>query len=311
MGDVAMRAYVLRRVLLFVPTVLGVATLVFFLIHMVPGDPVEAILGEYAQPAQKEALRHSLGLDAPLAVQYGRFLTGVATANLGESIYYRQPVTTILAERAPATGRLALAGMAVAIALAIPLGLLAAVKRGTWIDQGAMFFALAGISIPHFWLGPLLILAFAVHWTVFPASGQVGAGAIVLPAITLGTALAAMLSRMTRSSVLEVLQEDYVVAARARGLSEARVIGKHVLRNALIPVITILGLQFGALLSGAIVTEVVFAWPGLGTLLIRAIQSRDYPLVQGCILLVSTTYVVINLLTDLAYAWADPRIRYQ
>jgi peptide/nickel transport system permease protein len=306
-----MRAYVLRRALLLVPTVLGVATLVFFLIHLVPGDPVEAILGEYAQPAQKEALRHSLGLDAPLVVQYGRFLRGVATGRLGESIYYRQPVATILAERAPATARLAVAGMAVAILLAIPLGVLAAVKRGTWVDQAAMFFALTGISVPHFWLGPLLILAFAVHWTIFPASGQVGAGAIVLPAITLGTALAAMLSRMTRSSVLEVLQEDYVVAARARGLSEARVIGKHVLRNALIPVVTILGLQFGALLSGAIVTEVVFAWPGLGTLLIRAIQSRDYPLVQGCILLVSTTYVVINLLTDLAYAWVDPRIRYQ
>ena len=306
-----MRAYVLRRLLLFVPTVFGVATLVFFLLHMVPGDPVEAILGEYAQPAQKTALRHALGLDAPLAVQYGRFLAGAATGNLGESIFYRRPVTRILAERAPATARLALAGMVVAILIAIPLGVLAAVKRGTWIDQASMFFSLAGISIPHFWLGPLLLLAFAIHWTIFPASGQAGAGAIVLPAVTLGTALSAMLSRMTRSSVLEVLQEDYVVAARARGLSEARVLGKHVLRNALIPVITILGLQFGALLSGAIVTEVVFAWPGLGTLLLRAIQSRDYPVVQGCILLVATSYVAINLLTDLAYAWADPRIRYR
>ena len=306
-----MRAYVLKRLLLFAPTVLGVATLVFFLVHMVPGDPVEAILGEYAQTAQKEALRHALGLDASLPVQYARFLAGVATGNLGESIFYRRPVARILAERAPATARLALAGMVVAILLAIPLGVLAAVKRNTWIDQTAMFFSLAGISIPHFWLGPLLILAFAIHWTLFPASGQAGAGAIVLPAVTLGTALAAMLSRMTRASVLEAIQEDHVVAARARGLSEARVIGKHVLRNALIPVVTVLGLQFGALLSGAIVTEVVFAWPGLGTLLIRAIQSRDYPVVQGCILLVSTSYVAINLLTDLAYAWVDPRIRYR
>ena len=192
--EVAMTRYIARRLFLLLPTVLGVATLVFFLIHLVPGDPVEAILGEYAQPAQKEALTRSLGLDAPLAVQYGRFLKGVATADLGESIFFRKPVTEVLAERIPATVHLALAGMGVAILIALPLGILAAVKRGTWIDHGSMLFALGGISMPNFWLGPLLILLFAIHFTLLPASGRGGAASLVLPAITLGTALAAMLS---------------------------------------------------------------------------------------------------------------------
>ena len=306
-----MRGYIARRLLLLIPTVLGVATLVFFLIHLVPGDPVEVILGEHAQAQQLDALRSVLGLDKPLHVQYGSFLAGIATGDLGESIFYRKPVTTILFERLGATIKLALAGMGVALLLALPLGVIAAMKRNTFIDHGAMFFSLVGISMPNFWLGPLLIMAFAIHFSVFPASGMGEPLSLILPAITLGTALAAMLSRMTRSSVLEVMEDDYVTAARARGMSEFRVIGKHVLRNALIPVVTIIGLQFGALLSGAIITEVVFAWPGLGTLLIRAIQSRDYPLVQGAMLLIATSYVFINLLTDLAYGLIDPRIRYR
>ena len=306
-----MKSYVAKRLILLIPTLLGVVTLVFFLIHMIPGDPVEVMLGETAQSADKERLRQDLGLDQPIPVQYAHFLEGLAKGDMGRSYFYRQPVSKVIIERIPATAELALAGMIVALIIAIPLGIIAALRKNTAIDHGSMFLSLVGVSMPHFWLGPLLILAFAIAWPLFPASGREGLASLVLPAVTLGTALAAVLSRMTRASVLESLGEQYVTAARARGLPERRVIGKHVLRNALIPVVTIVGLQFGSLLSGAVITENVFSWPGLGTLFIGSIQSRDYPVVQGCVLFISLTYVLINLATDLIYAAIDPRIRYQ
>ncbi len=306
-----MGSYLTRRCLLLVPTVLGVVTLVFFFIHMIPGDPVEVMLGETAPAADKEALRHSMGLDVPLWSQYSRFLAGAFTGDLGSSYFYRKPVVRVLAERVGATVRLSMASMAVALLIALPLGIASAVKQYSAFDTGSMFFALLGVSMPNFWLGPLLIILFSIHLGWFPVSGAEGLGAIVLPAITLGTALAAVLSRMTRSSMLEVLSADYITTARAKGLPERTVILKHALRNALIPIITVIGLQFGALLSGAIITENVFAWPGIGTLFIQAIQARDYPVVQGCVLLIALSYVVVNLLTDIAYAAVDPRIRYE
>jgi peptide/nickel transport system permease protein len=303
------RGFLLRRLAIVAPTVLGAVTLVFFFLHMIPGDPVEVMLGEMAQQADKEQLREELGLNLPLHIQYGRFITGVFKGDLGDSFFYRRPVTQVIAERAPATVELALAAFLVAGLIAIPLGIIAALREGTVVDNASVLFSLLGVSMPNFWLGPLLIILFSITLGWFPVSGRGGVGSLVLPAITLGTALAAILSRMTRASLLERLGEDYLTVARAKGLPEWKVILKHALRNALIPVITVMGLQFGALLSGAIITENVFSWPGIGTLLINAIEARDYPLVQGCILFITLSYVLVNLLTDLIYGWVDPRIR--
>jgi peptide/nickel transport system permease protein len=236
-------------------------------------------------------------------------MAGVATGDLGSSYFYRRPVAQVIVERVPATVELAVAAFLVAGLIAIPLGIIAALREGTAVDNGAVLFSLVGVSLPNFWLGPLLILLFSIKLGWFPVSGKAGLASLVLPAITLGAALAAILSRMTRASLLERLGEDYLMVARAKGLPEWKVILKHALRNALIPIITVMGLQIGALLSGAIITENVFSWPGLGTLLINAIEARDYPLVQGCILFISLSYVLVNLLTDLFYGWADPRIR--
>ncbi|MCJ7664024.1 MAG: ABC transporter permease, partial [Desulfobacterales bacterium] len=292
-----------------IPTVIGAVTLVFFFLHMIPGDPVEVMLGETAQQADKERLREELGLNLPLHVQYGRFMAGIVQGDLGGSYFYRRPVTQVIAERVPATVELALAAFLVAGLIAIPLGIIAALREGTAVDNAAVIFSLVGVSIPNFWLGPLLIILFSITLGWFPVSGRAGVASLVLPAVTLGTAFAAILSRMTRASLLERLGEEYLTVARAKGLPEWKVILKHALRNALIPIITVMGLQIGALLSGAIITENVFSWPGIGTLLINAIQARDYPLVQGCILFITLSYVFVNLLTDLFYGWADPRIR--
>jgi peptide/nickel transport system permease protein len=289
---------------------LGVATLVFALIHLVPGDPAQAMLGEAAPQADVIKLRHSLGLDRPLLTQYRTFLVGLARGDLGTSFRYNTPVTAQIREKFPNTAALALAAMGFAILFAIPLGVLAAVFRGTFVDHAAMTVALAGISMPNFWLGPLLAILFAVRLGWLPVSGIGGFSHLVLPAVTLGAALSAILARMTRASVLEELRELYVLAARARGLSGARAVVRHAFRNSLIPIVTIVGLQFGAVLTGTIITETIFAWPGLGRLLIQAISFRDYPLVQGCILFISVTYVAMNLLTDLTYGWLDPRIRF-
>ncbi len=305
-----MARYLLRRLLLLLPVAWGVSTLVFLLIHLTPGDPVEVMLGETALPAAKEALRHSLRLDQPLPEQYLQFLQGLVTGDLGTSLFSREPVLTRIVKALPATIELAVAGLAIALIIALPLGILAAVRRDTGLDHGSRFVALLGVSIPNFVLGPLLILAFAIQLDWLPVSGRGGFSHLVLPALTLGMALAGILSRMVRASLLEVLGQDYIRAARAKGLSERQVILRHSLMAALIPVITILGLQFGALLAGTIITETIFAWPGLGRLTLEAIQARDYPLVQGCVLVISFGYVIVNAMTDMVYAYVDPRIRY-
>lgn len=306
-----MARYLVRRLLLTIPVLLGVATLVFALIHLVPGDPAQAMLGEGASQEEVLRLRTSLGLDRPLLTQYTAFLGGLARGDLGTSFRYNSPVTTQITARLGNTAKLAFAAMAVAILFAIPLGIVAAVFRGRAPDHAAMTLALAGISMPNFWLGPLLAILFAVYLGWLPVSGTGSLAHLVLPAVTLGAALSAILARMTRASLLEELRELYVLAARARGLSGARAVLKHAFRNSLIPVVTIIGLQFGAVLTGTIITETIFAWPGLGRLLIQAINFRDYPLVQGCILFISVTYVLMNLLTDLTYGLLDPRIRYE
>jgi ABC-type dipeptide/oligopeptide/nickel transport system permease component len=305
-----MTRYLTRRLLLTVPVLIGVATLVFALIHLVPGDPVQAMLGDSASPQDVADVRARLGLDRPLYVQYGTFLAGLAHGNLGTSLRTNQPVAAAIAERLPATFELAFAAMAVAVAVALPLGVIAAVRAGTPVDAAATTLALVGISIPNFWLGPLLAIIFSIELGWLPVSGRGTPAHLVLPAVTLGAPLAAVLARMTRASVIEELRELYVLAARARGVSRLRAIVRHALRNSLIPIVTVLGLQFGAVLTGAVITETIFAWPGVGRLLIQSINFRDYPLVQGCILLIAVTYVAVNLVTDLVYGLLDPRIRY-
>ncbi len=289
--------------------IFGVLCLVFFLIHLVPGDPVEVMLGESARPADREALRASLGLDQPLLTQFSQYLGNVVQLDFGTSLHSKRPIVDILAERLPATFELATAALFVAILIAFPLGVMAAVRKDTGWDHGAMAVSLIGVSIPNFLMGPLLILFFAVGFGWFPVSGREGFSSLILPAITLGTAMAAILSRMVRATLLEVLDEDYIRTARAKGLSPRIVIWRHALRNALLPVITLLGLQLGALLAGAVITEAVFSWPGIGQLIIEAIQGRDYPVIQACVLLISLTYVLVNTFTDLAYGWFDPRVR--
>ncbi len=306
-----MARYLLRRILLTVPVLLGVATLVFALIHLVPGDPAQAMLGDGASQEEVVKLRQSLGLDRPLLAQYKSFLSGVARGDLGRSFRNNAPVTAQIRERFPNTAMLALAAMLFAMLFAIPLGIIAAVYKGRAIDHVAMTLALAGISMPNFWLGPLLAILFSVYLGWLPVSGTGSIAHLVLPAVTLGAALSAILARMTRASLLEELRELYVLAARARGLSGSRAVLRHAFRNSLIPIVTIIGLQFGAVLTGTIITETIFAWPGVGRLLIQAINFRDYPLIQGCILFISVTYVVMNLLTDLTYGYLDPRIRFE
>jgi ABC-type dipeptide/oligopeptide/nickel transport system permease component len=303
--------FLIRRLLLTIPVLLGVATLVFALIHLVPGDPVQAMLGDTASTQDVADLRTRLGLDRPLHIQYVAFLKGAATGDLGASLRTSQPVTAAILERLPATLELAVASMIVALLIAIPLGIVAAVRAGTVVDHAATTVALLGISIPNFWLGPLLAIVFSVLLGWLPVSGRGTLAHLVLPAITLGAPLAAILARMTRASLLEELRELYVLAARARGVSRARAILAHAFRNSLIPIVTVVGLQCGAVLTGAVITETIFAWPGVGRLLIQSITFRDYPLVQGCILFIAVIYVSVNLAIDIAYGFLDPRIRYE
>jgi peptide/nickel transport system permease protein len=303
--------FTIRRLLLTVPVLLGVATLVFSLLHLVPGDPALAMLGESASASDVDELRGKLGLDRSLPAQYVQFVTGLARGDLGTSFRYNTPVASEIGQRLPRTMQLAAAAVMVAVCLAIPMGVLGGLFRGTAVDQAAMTVSLLGISMPNFWLGPLLAIFFSVSLGWLPVSGTGSWRHLVLPALTLGGALAAVLARMTRASIIEELRELYVLAARARGLSKVRAVLFHALRNSLIPVVTILGLQLGAVLTGTIITETIFAWPGVGRLLIQAINFRDYPLVQGCILFIALTYVLVNLLVDLAYGWLDPRIRYE
>jgi peptide/nickel transport system permease protein len=285
--------------------------MVFLLIHVVPGDPVQQMLGEGARVEDVQQLRHALGLDLPALTQYGRYLAGLAHADLGRSFKYQAPVLQIIFERYPATLELAVVALLVCVAIGIPAGVLAAHRRGHAADRAVGLFTLLGLAVPNFALGPVLILIFSIEFGWLPVSGRDGLLNFVLPAITLGAALAAILTRMVRSSMIEELSSDYVRTARAKGLSTRAVLFRHAFRNALIPIITILGLQFGTLLAGTIVTETIFSWPGIGRLTVQAISSRDYPLLQGCILVIAVSYVLVNLVTDFVYALVDPRIRLQ
>jgi ABC-type dipeptide/oligopeptide/nickel transport system permease component len=303
--------YLSRRLLLALPALWFILTMVFLLAHIVPGDPVQQMLGEGARTQDLERLRHSLGLDLPIPVQYGRYLAGVVHGNLGESFRFQQPVARVVLSHYPATLELAAFALLVCAAIGIPAGMFAAEYRGTAADHAVGVFTLFGLSVPNFALGPLLILIVSVILGWLPVSGRGGISHLILPAITLGAALAAILTRMVRTSVIEELSSDYVRTARAKGLPESAVLLRHAFRNALIPILTILGLQFGTLLAGTIVTETIFSWPGIGRLAVQAIDARDYPLLQGCILLIAVSYVLVNLLTDVVYAFVDPRVRLQ
>ena len=304
-----MARHLLQRFLLTFPALWLVLTMVFLLIHVVPGDPVEQMLGEGAAPGQVEQLRHALGLDQPLLAQYGHYLRQIFRGDLGQSFKYQAPVTRIIFERYPATLQLAFLALFVCAAIAIPAGVIAAHRRGSSGDRAIGVFSLLGLAIPNFALGPLLITLFSIKLGWLPVSSRAGPLNYILPAATLGAALAAILTRMVRGAMLEELSADYVRTARAKGLPTRTVLIRHALRNALIPIITILGLQFGTLLAGTIVTETIFSWPGIGRLTVMAISSRDYPLLQGCILVIALSYVLVNLFTDIVYSLIDPRVR--
>lgn len=304
-----MLRFAVRRLLLALPIAWLVATLVFSLLHVVPGDPVTAMLGENAAPGDVATLRSRLGLDRPLLAQYGGFLAGLARGDFGSSLRSGRPVGGLLRERWPATLELAFVSLALALCLALPLGVLAARRTGGKADHAASALALVGVSVPAFWLGPVLILAFGIGLDLAPVSGNQSLGSVVLPALTLGLGMAGLLVRMVRVSLREELARPYVLVALARGVGRWRATLRHALRNALPPVITMVALQFGALLAGAVVVETVFSWPGIGRLMVDAIRVRDYPVVQGVVLCVALGYVVANLVADLLCALADPRLR--
>jgi ABC-type dipeptide/oligopeptide/nickel transport system permease component len=306
----------LTRLALTLPVVWLVVSLVFLLIHLVPGDPILQILGEGAAPADMTALRHQYGLDQPLWMQYLHYWNGVLHGDLGSSIRMHSTVASLIWARYPYTITLTLTALGLGIALALPAGILAAVWRGRWVDQVLSVVSLFGLSVPGLALGPILILVFSIRLGWLPVSGANtgGSGAIewqylVLPSIAMGASLAAILTRMVRTAMLEELGQDYIRTARAKGLSETAVVWRHALPNALAPIVTVMGLQFGALLAGAIVTETIFSWPGLGRLTVSAISNRDYALVQGCLLSIGLTYVLVNLLTDVVNRWVNPRMR--
>ena len=301
--------YLAQRLLYTLPVIWLVVSLVFLLIHLVPGDPVQQMLGEGAPAADLQAVRHTYGLDLPLGQQYLNYWKGVVRGNLGLSLRYNQSVGKLLGQRYPYTLQLTLAALVVAILLSIPAGVHSARKRNQWDDRAISVVSLLGLSFPNFALGPILILLFSIKFGWLPVSGSGTFANLILPAMTMGSALAAILTRMVRTSMLEELSQDYIRTARAKGLSERTVVYRHALRNAMIPVITVLGLQFGALLAGAIVTEKIFSWPGIGRLTIDSISNRDYFVVQGCILAIGLTYVAVNFLTDLVYSVVNPRIR--
>jgi peptide/nickel transport system permease protein len=305
------KRYILHRLLLLFPTVLGTLTLVFFLIHFVPGDPIEVMLGETAGSADKEELRRQLGLDQPVTIRYGHFLGSLLHGDLGRSLYEDASVTELVLARLPATIELTVCAMTLASLIAFPMALMAANKHGSWADRFVLLFSLLGLSVPNFWLGPLLMITLSIQLGWLPVSGRGGFPHLILPALTLGMAMAAILTRILRAGLLQVVNADYVKSARAKGLSESRVWLKHMLRNALLPVITIMGLQFGSLVAGSIITETIFSWPGIGRLTVQAIQTRDYPLVQGCVLTVAISYLVINFVIDIFYQIVDPRICYE
>jgi ABC-type dipeptide/oligopeptide/nickel transport system permease component len=304
-----MLRYIAIRLLYTVPVLWLVVSAVFLLIHLVPGDPIQQMLGEGASSADIQAARHAYGLDVPIGRQYLNYWKGVLRGDLGRSLRFDQPVSRIIAQRYPQTLQLTVASMIVALLISVPAGVRSARRRNRWDDRALSFLSLLGLSFPNFALGPILILFFAIYLGLLPVSGSGTIAHLVLPAITMGGSLAAILTRMVRTAMLEELNQDYIRTARAKGLSENTVVYKHALRNALVPVLTVVGLQFGALLAGTIVTETIFSWPGIGRLTIAAIGNRDYYLVQGCILMIGLTYVVVNFMTDFFYSLANPRIR--
>ena len=307
---------ILTRLALTVPVVWLVVSLVFLLIHLVPGDPILQMLGDGATPADLTALRHQYGLDQPLWRQYLHYWNGVVHGDLGSSIRLHDTVAHLISARYPYTMALTLTALGLGLALALPAGILAAVRRGRWLDQALSVVSLTGLSVPGLVLGPVLILVFSILLGWLPVSGANAGGGrsidwhyLVLPSIAMGASLAAILTRMVRTAMLEELGQDYIRTARAKGLSETAVVWRHALPNALVPIVTVVGLQFGALLAGAIVTETIFSWPGLGRLTVSAISNRDYALVQGCLLSIGLTYVLVNLLTDVVNRWVNPRSR--
>ncbi|MCL0042292.1 ABC transporter permease [Thermodesulfovibrionales bacterium] len=310
-----MLTYIIRRIGLMVFIMLGVSVITFSMIHLVPGDPAEVIATErYGEEITAETIEHvrrELGLDQPVYVQYARWLINVLQGDLGYSFRTDRPVLDEILTRLPATLQLALAGMLVALIIAIPVGIVSATRQYSAVDNLSMFGALLGVSMPNFWLGLLLILFFSVHLGWLPVFGHGGIEHLILPAVTLGTGMAAITTRLIRSSMLEVLKADYIRTARAKGLKEKVVIYKHALKNAMIPVVTIVGLQFASLLEGAVIVEVIFAWPGIGRLLVDSIFARDFMLIQGCILFIAAMFVLVNLLVDISYAYLDPKIRYE
>ncbi len=301
--------YFLKRGLMLLPVMLVVMTLVFFLIRLIPGDPVDFILGENADTSVRAELVKNLHFDEPLLKQYTHYVGGIFRGDLGNSYFTGKAVTKQIAERYGATLELAFVSIGVAVLIALPWGIVSALKKGGMFDRGSLIFSLAGISVPGFYLGPVLALLLSIKLDLFPVSGRDLPGSIVLPSLTLGLAMAALLMRLTRAALLEVLDKDYVRTARAKGLSTFSVVVKHAFRTALIPVIAVLGLQFGTLLAGAVVTEKIFGWPGLGSLMLDAISKRDYAIVQGCVFVIAATYVLVNVITDLVYVVVDPRLR--
>jgi peptide/nickel transport system permease protein len=307
---------ILTRLALTLPVVWLVVSLVFLLIHLVPGDPILQMLGEGATPTDITALRHQYGLDQPLGLQYVHYWTGVLRGDLGSSIRLHDTVAHLIAARYPYTMALTLTALGLGLVLALPAGILAALRRGRWLDQVLSLVSLFGLSVPGLALGPVLILVFSISLGWLPVSGANSGGGhaidwryLVLPSVAMGASLAAILTRMVRTAMLEELGQDYIRTARAKGLTETAVVCRHALPNALVPIVTVVGLQFGALLAGAIVTETIFSWPGLGRLVVSAISNRDYALVQGCLLSIGLTYVLVNLLTDVVYRWVNPRMR--
>ena len=304
-----MTRYVARRLTLSLLILFGVTVVVFALIHLAPGDPARLMLDDTAPEEEVRAMRKTLGLDRPLPLQYWLFLSNALRGDLGRSLYYKQPALGIILEHLPATVELTFAALLVSLVVAVPMGILSAVRRDSIWDYAGMLLATVGQATPVYWLGLMFILLFSVQWTLLPSSGRGGLENLVMPAVTLGAPLMALVTRLVRSGTLDILGEDYIRTARAKGVSERRVIYRHALRNMLIPLVTVVGLQLGALLGGAVITETIFAWPGVGRLIVTAITARDYPLVQAATLLVSVYFVAINLLLDVLYVCIDPRIR--
>lgn len=310
MQDKVLLKYIIKRLLIIIPTALGVVVLTFLLLHLSPGDPVEVLLGEQALPADKESLRQALGLHLPLHEQFTHFFGNLLQGDLGKSLFNEKDVTTLILSRLPATLELAAAAIIFAMLLALPLGIWSALHKNKWQDKSVIGYTMVAFAMPSFWLGPLLMILLSIKLDLLPVSGREGWQSLIMPAITLGLAMSAMTARLLRSSILESMNSDYVRTAIAKGIPQKKAVWKHALKNALLPVVTIVFLQAAALLTGAILTEAVFSWPGIGSLIVESLQRRDYAVVQGCVLFIALVYMIMTFVSDIVYALCDPRIRY-